>query len=281
MRSLQGRITCSTLCESVAQKVVGQVWFESTQKRGPILVRGVKTVTQLTQGFTECVDPSRKCCVGHRMCQAPPGGVGDCVLCHGWDSDTESDAPEQSRQVAEDRRGFFPLQPWQACGSQERWRIACDSSHKSDGIHCSRQTGVPGTSTNARFGRIGGGFGQCPSLRHIYRCPVLPHIEFWPFLGRPPKDVLEFFQIFGPASSPHTVSILWCLPLCLPLVSCFGLGCVLCLTEDLVRCTLCSVWHGCLYQWSLDSLRLHKAINTEQSRKQRKQNTEENQDEQK
>ena len=53
------------------------------------------------------------------------------------------------------------------------------------------------------------------------------------------------------------------------------------LSQDIVRCTLCSVWHGCLYQWSLDSLKLHKAINTEQSRKQRKQNTEENEDVQK
>ena len=99
--------------------------------------------------------------------------------------------------------------------------------------------------------------------------PLSPSPKFWPFLGRPLKDVLEIFQIFGPASSPHTVSIVSCVFLCV-FLSCFRLGCVLCLTEDLVRCTLCSVWHGCLYQWSLDSLRLHKTLNTEQSRKQRK-----------
>ena len=38
----------------------------------------------------------------------------------------------------------------------------------------------------------------------------LPHPKFWPFFGRPLKEVLDFFQIFGPASSPHTVSIVSC-----------------------------------------------------------------------
>ena len=80
--------------------------------------------------------------------------------------------------------------------------------------------------------------------RHISRCPGLPHIEFWPFWGslfsRCFYPIMNFghfwaalskmslnFQIFGPASSPHTVSIVFCVfLLCLPLVSCFGLGCV-------------------------------------------------------
>ena len=137
--------------------------------------------------------------------------------------------------------------------------------------------------------------------RHILWCPVLPHNEFWPFLsplpffknptssavfwpkrptilnfyptrnfghflGRLLKDVLECFQICGPASSPHTVSIVSCVFLCVFLLSlalALALAAFFCLTEDLVRCTLCSVWHGCLYQWSLYSLRLYKAINTE------------------
>ena len=53
---------------------------------------------------------------------------------------------------------------------------------------------------------------------------------------------------------------------------CFGLGSVLCLTEDLVRCTLCSVWHGCPHQWSLDSLRLHK-LSTQNSQENRENKT--------
>ena len=47
---------------------------------------------------------------------------------------------------------------------------------------------------------------------HNLEC--LPHPKFWPFLGRPLKDVLELFQIFGPAPSPHTVSIVSCVFLC-------------------------------------------------------------------
>ena len=46
---------------------------------------------------------------------------------------------------------------------------------------------------------------------------ILHHPKFWPFLGRPLKDVLEFFQIFGLAPSPHTVSIS-CVFLCVLLL---------------------------------------------------------------
>ena len=73
---------------------------------------------------------------------------------------------------------------------------------------------------------------------------------------------LIFFQIFGPASSPHTVVHCLLSSSCLLLWPCFVFFVS---RRTLVRCTLCSVWHGCLYQWSLDSLRLHRAINTEQS----------------
>ena len=90
---------------------------------------------------------------------------GDCGLCHGLGTVTQSRTHQTAvpRQVAVVianhtsgrlfTRSSYPLQPWQAC----------DSSRKSDGPCCSRQTGVPGTSPNARFGRIGGVFGRWSS----------------------------------------------------------------------------------------------------------------------
>ena len=59
--------------------------------------------------------------------------------------------------------------------------------------------------------------------------------------------------IFCP--SPVSLPLLW------PWLRCLPHG-----TEELVRCTLCSVWHGFLHQWSLASSRLHKVINTEWSK---------------
>ena len=92
----------------------------------------------------------------------------------------------------------------------------------------------------------------------------LPHPKFWPFLGPPLKDVLEFSKFWAGFVATISFHCLLCLPLCLPLVSCFGLFFV-------SHVVLVLAWLPLL-----DSLRLHKTINTEQSRKQRKQNTEEN-----
>ena len=76
--------------------------------------------------------------------------------------------------------------------------------------HVSRTHRVAGIFKDVRFYPIlNFGLFLGPLIFSMF----LPHNEFWP-LGRPLKDVLEFFQIFGPAPSPHTVSIVSCVFLC-------------------------------------------------------------------
>ena len=65
----------------------------------------------------------------------------------------------------------------------------------------------------------------------------LPHPKCWPFLGRPLKDLLELFQIFGPAPSPHTVSIVSCVFLCVLLPCSLTIFSVFrCLGVQVFRC---------------------------------------------
>ena len=130
------------------------------------------------------------------------------------------------------------------------------------------------------------------------RCPGFapPEIlaNFWPiptfsaarstFFGRSggPQSWIftppEILAIFGPPSQtcPWSFPNFWAGFVAIHSVHCLLFSSCLLLSPFFVsrrtlfaRCTLCSVWHGCLYKWSLDSLRLHKAFNT-QSRKQRK-----------
>ena len=62
-----------------------------------------------------------KCCVGHRLSQAPGDGVGDCELCHGLRTAIRSrTGPEQS--------SFRDVVP------RDRGRFARDRSRESDGI---------------------------------------------------------------------------------------------------------------------------------------------------
>ena len=110
----------------------------------------------------------------------------------------------------------------------------------------------------------------CPVLPHIEFWPflgpsllqnvrVLPHPKFWPFLGRPLKNVLDFFpNLWAGFVATHNVHCLLCLPLCLPLVSCFGLGCVL--SQDAARCArfgMAASTNGHSILWDC------RAINTE------------------
>ena len=57
------------------------------------------------------------------------------ALLWSWDSDSDLAEPVQTQvrrsQRSFGRRGSCPLQPWQACGPQDRWRIVCDGSCKS------------------------------------------------------------------------------------------------------------------------------------------------------
>ena len=82
---------------------------------------------------------------------------------------------------------------------------------------CSLVSTIPRPPTSAAKGMfkdvwfytiLNFGLFWAPSL--LQDVLVLPHQKFWPFSGRPLKDVLECFQIFGPASSPHTVFIISC-----------------------------------------------------------------------
>ena len=61
-----------------------------------------------------------------------------------------------------------------------------------------------GTFKDVRFYPIMN-FGHFWALPFLQDVRVLPHPKFWPFLGRPLKDVL-------PAPSPHSVHCLLCLP---------------------------------------------------------------------
>ena len=89
---------------------------------GPVQTRSARRLAEPLQGT---VQDSVKGCVG---------GAGVCEHCLGLGNPGYEVAEVMSNHTRGwtfGRSGSCPLQPWQACGPQDRWRIACDGSCKS------------------------------------------------------------------------------------------------------------------------------------------------------
>ena len=170
----------------------------------PIRDRGHRSkTTRVTLGQPiECVEcptvqdsSTMKCCVGHRLSQAPGDGVGDCELCHGLGTAIRSRTDRSRAHFVK----WFPGQ-----------RASCP--RQVPGIPSSGERGVSSRSPIACCGCVGGGFGPWSSTifqeggvapRVIRRNPtigsgqVTRHVDAWQQVRSTGRRSDSFFARHG------------------------------------------------------------------------------------